>query len=58
MKKLVIFDLDEVLLKKSGKGANVFHDRLSFAVNKVFDANTNIGMVVSFGRARSDYYGG
>ncbi len=40
MRKLIIFDLDQVLIKHNN---NLIVDRMSFAVNKVFKLNTKIG---------------
>ena len=45
--KLVIFDLDEVLMKKGNNF--LLNNRLSFAVNKVFGVKTSTGMFSTFG---------
>ncbi len=45
MARILLFDIDEVLLKRSGKGTPVIHNRFSFAVNKVFGVNASMSML-------------
>lgn len=50
MAKIILFDLDEVLIRNVGKGSNVFHNRLAFSVNKLLGAKTEMSMVETSGK--------